>query len=69
MKEMGEWALEHLKAASDFLVLFFLRLTSRHGGELTESGKEEQAKWGERRRRCLKDLEWVVRRKRREPDG
>ena len=51
-----EWIMEELKAVSDFLVLAFLRLTSRFGSELTEDGRAEQNLWREQRLRNLSGL-------------
>lgn len=48
--------LEELKAFSDLLVLFLLRVTSQFGSELTEDGKEEQRLWREQQRRNLEGL-------------
>ena len=47
---------EQIKAASDLLVVFFLRSTSQFGGELTEEGKKEQRLWREQRLRNLRGL-------------
>lgn len=48
--------LEELKAFSDLLVLFLLRVTSQFGSELTEDGKAEQRMWREQQRRNLEGL-------------
>ncbi|MFQ5902380.1 MAG: hypothetical protein ACE5JO_01700 [Candidatus Binatia bacterium] len=50
------WLLEEVKAVSDIAVVFFLRLTSQFGSELTEEGKAEQKLWRERRLRNLQGL-------------
>lgn len=51
-----EWLFEHLKDASDEMVMFLLRSTSRFGRELTQEGKAEQTMWRERRLRDLRGL-------------
>jgi hypothetical protein len=51
-----EWIVEGIKACSDFLVLTFLRSTSRFGVELTEDGQAEQKLWREQRLRNLRGL-------------
>ena len=44
------------KTLSDRLILWFLRLTSGFGKELTREGRVEQAMWREQRLRNLKGL-------------
>ena len=50
------WLLEQVKAASDLIVAFLLRTTSRFGSELTEEGRGEQKLWREQRLRNLRGL-------------
>jgi hypothetical protein len=47
---------EQIKAASDLLVVCFLRSTSQFGSELTEDGEKEQRLWREQRLRNLRGL-------------
>ena len=47
---------EQIKAASDLLVVFFLRSTSQFGSELTEDGEKEQRLWRKQRLRNLRGL-------------
>jgi len=48
--------MEWIKDLSDRLLLWFLRVTSRFGSELTQDGKSEQAQWREQRLRNLQGL-------------
>jgi len=48
--------MEWIKDLSDRLLLWFLRVTSRFGNELTQDGKSEQAQWREQRLRNLRGL-------------
>lgn len=59
------WALEELKAFSDVLTIFFLRITSQFESELTEDGKAEQKLWREQQRRNLRGLALRSEQKRR----
>jgi cytochrome c biogenesis protein ResB len=56
LRRTRHWLLEQLKAASDTVVIFFLRSTSQFGSELTEDGKTEQKLWREQRLRNLQGL-------------
>ena len=53
--------MEWIKALSDKLLIWFFRVTSRFGKELTFEGKLEQAMWRDRR---LRDLEGLALRSR-----
>jgi hypothetical protein len=48
--------MEWIKHLSDKLIIWFLRVTSRFGKELTRDGKAEQAAWREQRLRNLEGL-------------
>jgi hypothetical protein len=48
--------MEWIKDLSDRLLLWFLRVTSRFGSELTQDGKSEQAQWREQQLRNLQGL-------------
>jgi hypothetical protein len=48
--------MEWIKAISDRLLLWFLRVTSRFGKELTFEGRMEQAMWRDQRLRNLEGL-------------
>ncbi len=48
--------MEWIKDLSDRLLLWFLRVTSRFGSELTQDGKSEQALWREQRLKNLQGL-------------
>ena len=48
--------MEWIKDLSDKLLIWFLRVTSRFGKELTRDGKSEQGLWREQRLRNLKGL-------------
>jgi hypothetical protein len=48
--------MEWLKYISDKLLIWFLRVTSRFGKELTLEGRTEQAMWREQRLRNLEGL-------------
>lgn len=48
--------MEWIKALSDRLLLWFLRVTSRFGSELTQDGKSEQAQWREQQLKNLQGL-------------
>ena len=56
VRRVRESLLEQVKAASDSVVLFFLRSTSRFGRELTEDGKAEQGLWRQQRLRNIQGL-------------
>jgi hypothetical protein len=58
--------MEWIKALSDKLLIWFLRVTSRFGKELTFEGKLEQAMWRDRR---LRDLEGLALRSRQRLDN
>jgi hypothetical protein len=53
--------MEWIKALSDKLLIWFFRVTSRFGKELTFEGRLEQAMWRDRR---LRDLEGLALRSR-----
>ena len=53
--------MEWIKDLSDRLLLWFLRVTSRFGSELTQEGKSQQAQWREQQ---LKNLQGLSRRSR-----
>lgn len=59
------WALEELKAFSDFLAVLFLRITSQFESELTEDGRAEQKLWREQQLRNLRGLALRSEQKRR----
>ena len=63
--QLRRWFVEGLKALSDFLLLIFLRATSRFGSELTQDGLTEQKIWRERRLRDLRGL--ALRSRQRQP--
>ena len=48
--------MESIKDLSDKLLIWFLRITSRFGRELTRDGEAEQRLWSEQRLRNLKGL-------------
>jgi hypothetical protein len=48
--------MEWIKNLSDQLVIWFLRMTSGFGEELTRAGQAEQLMWREQRLRNLKGL-------------
>ena len=48
--------MEWIKDLSDKLLIWFLRVTSRFGKELTHDGRNEQALWREQRLRNLEGL-------------
>jgi len=48
--------MEWLKDLSDRLIIWFLRVSSRFGKELTIDGKREQELWREQRLRNLRGL-------------
>jgi len=48
--------MEWLKDLSDRLIIWFLRVSSGFGRELTIDGKREQELWREQRRRNLRGL-------------
>jgi hypothetical protein len=48
--------MEWLKNLSDRLIIWFLRVSSRFGKELTIDGKREQELWREQRLRNLRGL-------------
>jgi hypothetical protein len=48
--------MEWLKDLSDRLIIWFLRVSSGFGKELTIDGKREQELWREQRRRNLRGL-------------
>ena len=48
--------MEWLKDLSDRLIIWFLRVSSGFGKELTIDGKREQGLWREQRRRNLRGL-------------
>ena len=48
--------MEWLKDLSDRLIVWFLRVSSRFGKELTIDGKREQELWREQRLRNLRGL-------------
>ena len=48
--------MEWLKDLSDRLIIWFLRVSSGFGKELTIEGKREQELWREQRRRNLRGL-------------
>jgi hypothetical protein len=48
--------MEWLKHVSDKLLIWFLRVTSRFGKELTLEGRTEQTMWREQRLRNLEGL-------------
>ena len=48
--------MEWLKDLSDRLIIWFLRVSSRFGKELTTDGKREQELWREQRLRNLRGL-------------
>lgn len=48
--------MEWIKDLSDKLILWFLRVTSGFGKELTADGKREQRHWRDQRRRNLHGL-------------
>lgn len=48
--------MERLKEISDRLLLWFLRVSSRFGKELTFEGRTEQAMWRDQRLRNLEGL-------------
>ena len=48
--------MESIKDLSDKLLIWFLRITSRFGKELTRDGQAEQELWREQRLRNLKGL-------------
>ena len=48
--------MEWLKDLSDRLIIWFLRVSSRFGKELTIDGKREQEFWREQRLRNLRGL-------------
>lgn len=50
------WVWEELKAFSDFLIVLFLRVTSRFESELTDDGRAEQKLWREQQLRNLRGL-------------
>ena len=58
--------MEWIKALSDKLLIWFFRVTSRFGKELTFEGKLEQAMWRDRR---LRDLEGLALRSRQRLDN
>jgi len=49
-------AMEFLKHLSDKALIWFLKLSSEFGSELTWEGRDEQRLWREQRRRNLKGL-------------
>ncbi|MBI2998603.1 MAG: hypothetical protein HYY46_09145 [Deltaproteobacteria bacterium] len=51
-----DWLLEEIKAFSDFLLLWVLRVTSQFGSELTRDGLSEQRMWRKLRLRDLGGL-------------
>jgi hypothetical protein len=48
--------MEWIKDISDKLLIWFLRVTSRFGKELTLEGRTEQAMWRDQRLRNLEGL-------------
>jgi hypothetical protein len=48
--------MEWIKDLSDRLIIWFLRVTSGFGKELTEDGVKEQALWREQRVKNLQSL-------------
>jgi hypothetical protein len=48
--------MEWIKDLSDKLIIWFLRVTSGFGKELTEDGAKEQALWREQRLKNLQSL-------------
>ncbi len=48
--------MEWLKELSDRLIIWFLRVSSGFGKELTADGKQEQELWREQRLRNLRGL-------------
>lgn len=56
VRKSRAWIVEQFKNASDVVVLFVLRSTSRFGSELTDAGKAEQELWRQQRLRNLRRL-------------